>query len=189
MQVILVGIGKDKFPILNGLLNNHGECLDTESLQTLMVECEAILNSRPLTVDTAIFLNNPAPVAPANILTMKTNVILPPPRVFERPDIFSKQRRRRAQHIANEFWARWKKEFLCQLQFRQKWNDKQQNFEVGDVVLLKRDSEMNGQWQYLRRSCLIIMVLSEVSNFRLGKQMRQSKSNFGKTSTQNCFAS
>ena len=49
--------------------------------------------------------------------------------------------------------------------------------------------EMNGQWQYLRRSCLIIMVLSEVSNFRLGKQMRQSKSNFGKTSTQNCFAS
>ena len=120
MQVILVGIGKDKFPILNGLLNNHGECLDTESLQTLMVECEAILNSRPLTVDTAIFLNNPAPVAP--------NVILPPPRVFERPDIFSKQRRRRAQHIANEFWARWKKEFLCQLQFRQKCNDKQRIF-------------------------------------------------------------
>ena len=145
MQVILVGIGKDKFPILNGLLNNHGECLDTESLQTLMVECEAILNSRPLTVDTAIFLNNPAPVAPANILTMKTNVILPPPRVFERPDIFSKQRRRRAQHIANEFWARWKKEFLCQLQFRQKWNDKQRNFEVGDVVLLKRGSERN-EW-------------------------------------------
>ena len=31
-------------------------------------------------------------------------------------------------------------------------------------------NEMNGRWQYLRRSCLIIMVLSEVSNFGLGNQ-------------------
>ena len=71
VQVILVGIGKDKFAILNGLLKNHGKCLDTESLQTLMVEYEAILNSRPLTVDTVIYVNNPAPLAPANILTMR----------------------------------------------------------------------------------------------------------------------
>ena len=130
---------------LNGLLNNHGKSLDTESLQTLMVQCEAILNSRPLTVDTISDVNNPAPLAPAHILTMKSKVILPPPGVFERPDIFSKRRWRRVQHIADEFWARWKKEFLCQLQFRQKWNDKQRNFEVGDVVLLKRDNEQN-EW-------------------------------------------
>ena len=160
-----------------------------DSLEEESTKCKSVLNSCPSTVDTIRYVNSPAPLAPANIFAMKSKVILPPPGVFERPDIFSKQMWRRVQHIANKFWARWEKEFLCQLQFRQKWNDKQQNFEVGDVVLLKRDSEMNGQWQYLRRSCLIIMVLSEVSNFRLGKQMRQSKSNFGKTSTQNCFAS
>ena len=34
---------------------------------------------------------------------------------------------------------------MCQLQFRQKWNEKQRNFEVGDVVLLKRDNERN-EW-------------------------------------------
>ena len=90
-----------------------------------MVECEAILNSRPLTVDTISDVNSPAPLAPANILTMTSKVILPQPGVSERPDIFSKRRWRRVQHIANKFWARWKKEFLCQLQFRQKWNDKQ----------------------------------------------------------------
>ena len=101
------------------------------------------MNSRPLTVDTISDVNSPAPLAPANILTMKSKVILPPPGVFERPDIFSKRRWRRVQHIANEFWARWKKEFLCQLQFRQKWNDKQRNFEVGYVILLKRGSERN----------------------------------------------
>ena len=78
--------------ILNGLLNNHSKSLDTESLQTLMVECEAILNSRPLTVDTISGVNSPAPLAPANILIMKSKVILPQPGVFERPDIFSKRR-------------------------------------------------------------------------------------------------
>ena len=75
-------------------------------MQTLMVECEAILNSHPLTVDTISAVNNPARLVTANILTMKSKVILPPPGVFKRPDIFSKQRWRRVQHIANEFWAR-----------------------------------------------------------------------------------
>ena len=82
-------------------------------------------------------------MAPANILTMKSKVNLPPPRVFEQPEIFSKRRWRRIQCIANEFWARWKKKFLCHFQFRQKWNDKLQNFQVGGAVLLKRDSERN----------------------------------------------
>ena len=115
------------------------------NMRTLIVECDAILNSRPLTVDTISDVNSPATLAPTNILTMKSKVILPLPEVFEVLDIFSKRRWRRVQHIANEFWARWKKKFLCQLQFRQKWNDKQRNFEVGDVVLLKRDNERN-EW-------------------------------------------
>ena len=34
---------------------------------------------------------------------------------------------------------------MCQIQLRQKWNDKQRSFEVDDVVLLKRDSEQN-EW-------------------------------------------
>ena len=38
--------------ILNFLLQTHGHCLDEKSLQTLMTETEAIINSRPLTVET-----------------------------------------------------------------------------------------------------------------------------------------
>ena len=69
------------------------------------MECEAILNSYPLTVDTIRDVKSPAPLAPANILTTKSKVILLP-AVFERPDIFSKRRWRRVQHIANKFWER-----------------------------------------------------------------------------------
>ena len=158
--------------ILNDLLNNHAKSLDTESLQNLMVECETIINSRPLTVDTISNLNSPAPLAPANILTMKSKVILPPPGVFERPDIFSKRRWRRVQHIADEFWARWKKEFLCQLQFRQKWNDKQRNFEVGDVILLKRGSERN-KWPM----AIIEDVIPDYNGIVRSVKLRIGKSN------------
>ena len=38
--------------ILLFLLNTHGRSLNNESLRTLLAETEAILNSRPLTVDT-----------------------------------------------------------------------------------------------------------------------------------------
>ena len=62
--------------IINGLLINHGKRFDTESLQILMVECEAILNSCPLRVDTISYVNSPAPVVPSNILAMKSKVVL-----------------------------------------------------------------------------------------------------------------
>ena len=57
--------------ILGSLLKTHGECLDDESLLTVMTEVEHILNSRPLIVEV---LNDPAslqPLSPVNILTMK----------------------------------------------------------------------------------------------------------------------
>ena len=41
------------------------------------------------------------------------------------------------QHNTEEFWYRWRKEFLQSLQTRQKWNDKRRNLKVGDIVILK----------------------------------------------------
>ena len=49
------------------------------------------------------------------------------------------------QHIANEFWQRWRKEFLSALQSHQKWNKNQREYLIGDIVLLKIDASRN-QW-------------------------------------------
>jgi hypothetical protein len=38
------------------------------------------------------------------------------------------------------FWSRWRKEYLPQLQQRQKWTDSQRDLRNGDVVLLKEKS-------------------------------------------------
>jgi hypothetical protein len=67
--------------VLRVLLSNHGKQLDDESLHTFMIEAEAIVNSRPLTTENAFDL---APLSPNNLLTMKSNVVLPPPGVFQR---------------------------------------------------------------------------------------------------------
>ena len=68
---------------------------------------------------------------------MKSNVVLPPPGEFPKEDLYLKKRWRRVQHIANEFWSRWRKEYLQFLQHRTKWRNDKRNFKVDDVVLIK----------------------------------------------------
>lgn len=135
--------------ILSSLLKTHGRSLDDESLRTLMTETEAVVNSRPLTVETINDVNSPLALSPSNLLTMKSNVVMPPPGNFEKADLYSRKRWRRVQHIANEFWSRWRKEFLSSLQPRSKWNATTRNFEVGDIVLLKDDQPRN-HWPMAR---------------------------------------
>ena len=135
--------------ILATLLKTHGHSLNGEGLRTLVAETEAITNSRPLTVESLSDINSEIPLSPSNLLTMKSDVIMPPPGIFNRPDLYSRRRWRRVQHIAGEFWSRWRKEFLQSLQARQKWNIPKRNFQVGDIVLLKEDTGRN-KWPMAR---------------------------------------
>ena len=50
-----------------------------------MAETEVIINSRPLTVESVSNINSEIPLTPSNLLTMKSDVIMPPPGVFNRP--------------------------------------------------------------------------------------------------------
>ena len=71
------------------LLVTHGRSLNDESLRTLFAETEAILNSRPLTVQTLGDVKSEQPLSPNNILTMKTKVVMPPSGEFVRVDEYS----------------------------------------------------------------------------------------------------
>ena len=78
--------------ILMSLLHTHGRSLNDESLRTLLAETEAIVNSRPLTVDTLGDVQSEQPICPSNILTMKSKVVLPPPGHFVKADEYSRKR-------------------------------------------------------------------------------------------------
>ena len=47
------------------------------------------------------------------------------------------------QHLANEFWSRWKKEVYATLQVRHKWKKIVKNFKVRDIVLLGEETSRN----------------------------------------------
>jgi len=136
--------------VLSALLQGSGQQLDDESLRTFMCEAEAIVNSRPLTTDGLTSPLSPEPLTPNHLLTMKSSVLLPPPGDFKRADLYSRKRWRRVQHLANEFWNRWKKDFLQSLQERQKWNRVRPNVQTNDIVLLKEVDLPRNRWQLAR---------------------------------------
>ena len=136
--------------VMSALLHHHGSQLDDEGLRNFLYEAAAIVNSRPLTVDT---LNDPLsspPLSPNLLLTIKTNVILPPPGNFQKSDIYSRKHWRRVQYLPNQFWARWRSEYIQNLTLRSKWNLPRRNLSVGDVVLLKKDNQPRNEWSLCR---------------------------------------
>ena len=78
-------------------------------------------------------------------MTIKSKVKMPPPGVFQIPDLYCRQGWRRVPHITNEFWCRWCKEFVHTLQERHKWTTKKQDFRINDILWLKEDAPRN-QW-------------------------------------------
>ena len=68
--------------ILNSLLKTHGSSLSDESLQNLLVEVEAIINSCPLTTDVLSDVTSLAPLSPVNLPTMKSKVVMQAPGHF-----------------------------------------------------------------------------------------------------------
>ena len=89
-------------------------------------------------------------LSPSMLLTGKTRLVLPPHGKFRRGDLYCRKRWRCTQHLTQEFWSRWCKDFLQQLQTRNKWIRPRRNFQVGDAVLLKLKKssllETDGSW-------------------------------------------
>ena len=131
---------------LEPLMMSSGKQLDDEAFRTFLSEAESIVNSRPLTTQNLSLHDAPEPLTPNHLLTMKPNVVLPPPGKFQRADLYAKKWWRRVQHLTNEFWTRWKKEYLTDLQSRQKWVRPRRNLRVGDIVISKETDDNRAQW-------------------------------------------
>ena len=76
--------------ILATLLRTDSSSLDEESLNTLFTEVEAIVNSRPLVVETND-VNSEVALSPSHLLTMKSKVVMPPPGAFGKPDLYCRR--------------------------------------------------------------------------------------------------
>ena len=115
-----------------------------ELLTTFLAEVTAIVNARPI-APIPTEADELQPLTPAMLLTMKTKPLFPLPGVFVHHDLYSKRYWRRAQYLADQFWVRWRSEYLQTLQVRSKWNKRVPNLELHYIVLMKDESHRN-QW-------------------------------------------
>nr|CAB3263158.1 uncharacterized protein LOC104265735 [Phallusia mammillata] len=129
--------------ILN-LMLHESSIVSEDTLRTLMVEVENILNSRPLTPVT-FSPSNDVPLTPNHILLQKPSPVMSPGQ-FDEKDNYTRRRWRQVQFLADEFWRRWAKEYLPTIALRQKWPDRRKNIEVGDIVLVVNESMPRRGW-------------------------------------------
>ncbi|XP_072020456.1 uncharacterized protein [Amphiura filiformis] len=120
------------------------QILTDDSLHTLLCEIEAIVNSRPLT-NAPGEVSDLEPLTPNHLLQLKSDMILPPAAAGKLSQ-YAKRRWRQVQYLADLFWRRWIKEYLPQLQQRQKWIHPQRNAKVGDVVMVVNESTPRNVW-------------------------------------------
>ena len=97
---------------------------------------------------------------------MKISVALPPPGTLSGADVYSRERWRQVQWLANAFREGRRKTCLALLQARQKWSDKKCCLKEGDLVILKEDNPIRGTWR------LEIVDSVEVSSDGLTRSVR-----------------
>ena len=61
-------------------------------------------------------------------------------------ELLARRRWRRIQYLADQFWARWRREYLQSLQRRRKWNTTSRDLTIGYVVLRKEEGAHRNSW-------------------------------------------
>jgi len=122
---------------------SKGSRLTDDILMTLFAEVESIINGRPLT-KVSDDVTDMTPLTPNHLLLLRSGPA-PVPGIFSDADQYRK-RWRYVQHLANQFWSRWIKEYLPGLQKRVKWQEEKENLKVGDLVLLVEENMPRRVW-------------------------------------------
>ena len=131
--------------VLNATLRLlHNQTLSRDELSTLFYEASAVVNNTPMW-EVSTNLENPFPLTPSMLLTLKEDGHPPAVGDFCTKDLLSygRARWRRVQYLADQFWCRWKSHYVTSLQLRHKWKGTNKCVSIGDVVLLKQNSKRN----------------------------------------------
>lgn len=140
-------IGSVRRILENSLLNLGNKILSRDEMHTILQEAAAIVNCTPLygiTDDP----NDPCPISPSNLLTLKDSPHPSPIETYSETDLlkYGTKRWRRVQYLADQFWTRWRQSYLQNLQLRHKWMTPKKNLGKGDLVLIKSKTSPRNKW-------------------------------------------
>lgn len=115
-----------------------------EELLSAIVGAEGLINSRPLTYQSANPKDN-VPLTPNHFLHGQAGGRFAPESVDT--TMFNPRKRwRRVQELVRHFWHRWMQEWLPGLNSRKKWYHERDDLSVGDVVLVLSTDTPRGNW-------------------------------------------
>ncbi|CAB0005710.1 unnamed protein product [Nesidiocoris tenuis] len=141
------GIWESNIKTVKGHLQRiiGNQILTYEEFNTTLVQIEAIMNSRPLCV-----LNSdpssPTALTPAHFLTVGASLDRLPTENVQDIPVNRLQRYQLMDRIVQEYWARWRQEYLHTLQARSKWTQDATPIEEGTVVVLMKDNVPTLSW-------------------------------------------
>ena len=117
--------------------------LAEDEFTTLLEEAASIVNNTPLAAVPSD-PNEPFPPCPAMLLNLRHHSNTSSSDITE-DDIkeYGRRRWRRVQALSNCFWNSWKRDYISQLQVRNKWRNPKRNLNIGDVVIVKEQSPRN----------------------------------------------
>ncbi|XP_054708422.1 uncharacterized protein LOC129218221 [Uloborus diversus] len=118
--------------------------LSFEEFTTVMVQIEAILNSRPLT-PLSTDVNEYEVLTPGHFLIGRPLLALPEPNFKDIPESKLSKWQKLTNYV-QVIWKRWQTDYLNHLQQRNKWQFAKDNVEVGTMVLLKEPNVPPLQW-------------------------------------------
>ncbi|XP_052752368.1 uncharacterized protein LOC128200991 [Galleria mellonella] len=116
-----------------------------EEFCAVLARMEAMLNSRPLSPISSD-PNDFSVLTPGHFLTMEPLTILPESNLVD-IKLGPLQRWKLLQKIHQDFWRKWHLEYLHTLQSRLKWYNKQQEIDVGTLVLIVNEQCSPMKWR------------------------------------------
>ena len=140
-----IGLVRKVFEASLLLVNNRP--LSRDEFYTFLAESAAIVNNTPLW-PCSDDPNDPQPLSPAMLLTLKETPNPPPLESFSEEDImaYGPRRYRRVQALSQHFWQRWESEYLSTLQARHKWKRTRPCIAAGDLVLVRSKNSPRNTW-------------------------------------------
>lgn len=135
------GVKSCKYHLRRVVGNAH---LTYEEFSTVLIQVEAILNSRPLTPMSSD-PHDYIPLSPAHFLVGRLLTAPVHADVKDAP-IHSITRYQRLEQIRQHFWSRWYKEYVSELQTRTKWKHQGTDLKEETLVLIKDDNLPPLKW-------------------------------------------
>ncbi|XP_062717285.1 uncharacterized protein LOC134292262 [Aedes albopictus] len=116
---------------------------DEETFATLIIEAEAVVNSRPLTF-IPVDPGQREALTPNHFLLMSSSGVTQPARALEEASKACRNSWNLCRVMVDSFWRRWIREYLTTIARRTRWFEDVKPVDVGDLVIVLAEGIRNG---------------------------------------------